>query len=111
MQTNTLLITASIVPHTTLSTMATNKHTKKVFLAEGPTGDIIIASGMHTTTSMKIIQGRATITIIDRAIYPSNEAAGASCPCPPITLKVTLSNPVARSNKPISIFDLCMNAR
>ena len=53
----------------------------------------------------------ASITITDRATYPSNEAAGASCPRPPITLQVAHSNRVARSNKPITIFDLCMNAR
>ena len=79
--------------------MPMNKHTKKAFLAVGPTVDIIIARGMLTTTSTKNIQGRATITIIDRAKYPSNEAAGALSPRAPITLQVTHLNSLARSKK------------
>ena len=75
MQTNTLGITASIVPYTTLSTMPTNKHTKKAFLAEGPTVDITVACGMLTTISTKTIPTRVMITVIDGAREPSNAVA------------------------------------
>ena len=65
-------MTASFVLYTTLSTMPTNRLTKKGFLAEGPTVDITIAFGMLTNISTQIIPTRVMITVIDGATEPSN---------------------------------------